>query len=257
VAVPHAPDQPADGPRPHRTIDRVTQLLEEIAIQPGIELRQLTRALQAPKSSVYALLRGLVGSGWVHEAGGHYSLGPFVYGLTLASGRIRAGQVGQADLDALHRASGMTVLLAIESGDNVIYVGSSGPGALTGYAREVNLRRKLISTSGGKALLAARHPQAREAYLRTQQADEPAALSDFLSEFAEMSRTRIARTHRPDGPRIALATVLKDAKGEGVAAVIIVGRAADVRPQEARLCGILLDHVDAWARRELSPREPV
>jgi DNA-binding IclR family transcriptional regulator len=257
VAVPPAADEPPEEPLGHRTIDRVTQLLEEIALRPGIELGSLTRALRAPKSSVHALLRGLLVRGWVHESDGRYALGPMVYGLTLASGRIRAGQVGQADLDALREDTGMTVLLGVESGDFVIYVGSSGPGALTGYAREAKLRRRLISTAGGKALLAARYGPARDAYLRNLPSADAEAVSVFLSEFAEIERTRIARTYRPESSRLALASVVHGASGESVAAAIIVGRASDVEPREAQVRRTLLRHVEAWAKRELDPREPV
>lgn len=95
-----------DGPKSHRTIDRVTQILEEVVHQPGISFAELTRALDAPKSSVHGFIRGLQAKGWLYENNRQFYLGPAIYGLTLAGGHIPAGQVTQADLDALHKETG-------------------------------------------------------------------------------------------------------------------------------------------------------
>src|SRR6516165_11026996 len=81
------------GPANHRTVDRVTQILEEVVYHPGIGFAELARALGAPKSSVHGFIRGLLAKGWLYESDRGFYLGPAVYGLTLASGRIRAGQV--------------------------------------------------------------------------------------------------------------------------------------------------------------------
>jgi hypothetical protein len=115
------------GPANHRTIDRVTQILEEVVYHPGIGFAELARALDAPKSSVHGFIRGLLAKGWLYESDRGFYLGPAVYGLTLASGRIRAGQVSQADLDALHKDTGMTVFLGVEAGDHLIITGRSSP----------------------------------------------------------------------------------------------------------------------------------
>src|SRR4051794_39741830 len=113
------------GPKNHRTIDRVTQILEEVVYHPGIGFAELSRALDAPKSSVHGFIRGLQAKGWLYESDRRFYLGPAIYGLTLASGNIRAGQVSQADLDALHKDTGMTVFLGVEAGDHLIYIGEA------------------------------------------------------------------------------------------------------------------------------------
>ncbi|WP_326761692.1 helix-turn-helix domain-containing protein [Streptomyces phaeochromogenes] len=254
-ATPSAPSE--STPQHHRTIDRVTQILEEVVYHPGISFTELTRALGAPKSSVHGFIRGLRAKGWLYEDNRHFYLGPAVYGLTLVSGHIRAGMVTQADLDALHRDTGMTVFLGVEASDHLIYIGESGTDALTGFAARSNIRRTLLSTAGGKALLAAQPDAERDAFLRRQQSENAELVSVFLSEFADIDKSRIATNTRHHGAQLALATVVRSRAGDRGAAAILVGRTTAMRPREAKLGKTLLKHVDSWTQRPVSPREPI
>src|SRR5258705_8363649 len=89
-------------PQNHRTVDRVTRILEEVVYNPGMTFAEIVRALGAAKSSIHGFIRGLVAKGWIYEDQHRFYLGPAVYGLTLASGHIRAGLVTHAHLVALH-----------------------------------------------------------------------------------------------------------------------------------------------------------
>lgn len=238
-----------DGLKSHRTIDRVTQILEEVVYHPGISFAELARALDAPKSSVHGFIRGLQAKGWLYENNRRFYLGPAIYGLTLAGGHIPAGQVTQADLDALHKETGITVFLGVAAGDHLIYIGASGMDALTRFAARSNIRRMLISTAGGKALLAAWPDTERDAYLRRQQPNNPDLVSEFLAEFADIRKTRVARNTRYQGAQLALATVVPNPAGDSLAVVIIVGQTTEVAPREAKLRRTLLKHVDSWSRK--------
>lgn len=246
-----------NGPKNHRTIDRVTQILEEVVYHPGIGFAEIARALGAPKSSVHGFIRGLQAKGWLYEDNRRFYLGPAVYGLTLASGHIRAGQVTQADLDALHKATGLTVFLGVEAGDDLIYIGESGTDALTGFAARSNIRRLLLNTAGGKALLVARQDADREAYLRRQQAENPELVSEFLAELADISKSRVATNLRHHGAQLALAAVVRNQAGDSVGVAILIGQAAEMRPREAKLRKTLLKHVDSWSAQKISAREPI
>nr|PPQ61446.1 IclR family transcriptional regulator [Streptomyces sp. QL37] len=252
-----ASDPDDNGPKSHRTIDRVTQILEEVVYNPGIGFAEIARALGAPKSSVHGFIRGLQAKGWLYEDNHRFYLGPAVYGLTLASGRIRAGQVTQADLEALHEATGLTVFLGVEAGDHLIYIGESGTDALTGFAARSNIRRTLLATAGGKALLVARADVDREAHLRRQQAESPELVSEFLSEFADISKSRVATNLLHHGAQLALAAVVRNHAGESVGAAILIGQAAEMKPREAKLRKVLLKHVDSWSAQKVSAREPI
>lgn len=257
--VSQTPATSGNGPKHHRTIDRVTQIVEEVVYNPGIGFAELARALDAPKSSVHGFIRGLQANGWLHEENRRFYLGPAVYGLTLASGHIRAGLVSQTDLNALHEATGMTVFLGVEAGDNLFYVGDSGSGsdAVAGFAARSNIRRELISTAGGKALLAARSIADRDAYLRRQEAEHPELVSVFLAELPEIKKTGVARNLRHHETQLALAAVVRDHTGQSVATAIIVGEAETAEKREAKLRKTLLTHVQRWSTKAVSTREAI
>ncbi len=241
----------------HRTVDRVTQILEEVVYHPGIGFAEIARTLGAPKSSVHGFIRGLQAKGWLYESNHRFYLGPAIYGLTLASGNIRAGQVTQADLDALHKETGLTVFLGVEAGEHLIYIGESGTDALTGFAARSDIRRGLISTAGGKALLATWPDASLDAYLRRQQAEDPERVSGFLAEFGDIRKSRVARNTLHHGAQMALASVVRNPAGDSVAAAVVVGQTTEMAPREARLRTVLLTHVDLWSQQKVAAREPV
>jgi DNA-binding IclR family transcriptional regulator len=250
-----SPDSGDRGPQRHRTIDRVTQILEEVVYNPGMTFAELARSLDAPKSSVYGFIQGLLAAGWLFEDGRRFYLGPAVYGLTMASGHIRAGLVTNADLNELHEATGVTVFLGIQAGDNLIYVAEAGSDTLTGYAARTNIRRTLLETAGGKALLAAMPENQRNSYLRRKGSQDRELVEQFLSDADSIVKSRIARNTVRGGVRSAVATTIVNQAGEVVAEVTLVGPSTDVLAREDELSSTLLKHVDKWRERNAPPRE--
>lgn len=240
----------------HRTIDRVTRILEEVVYKPGITFAELVRTLDAAKSSVHGFIRGLLAKGWLYEDQKRFYLGPAVYGLTLASGRIRAGLVTHEDLEALHRETGAAVFLGVQAGDHLIYVAEAGSDQVAGFEARSNIRRTLLVTAGGKALLAEKPHAEREAYLRRRGADEADQVDKFLAEYEQIRRTRIATNVQATG-RFGIATTVRNQSGEAVASVTLVGPTADVEPRVKQLSKVLLRHVDSWSQRAVTPREAI
>lgn len=243
------PETVERAPQNHRTIDRVTQILEEVVYNPGMTFAELARALDAPKSSVHGFIRGLLAAGWLHEDDHRFYLGPAVYGLTLATGQIRAGMVTDGDLAALHRATEVTVFLGVRAGDHLIYVAETGSHTLTGFGARTNIRRSLLETAGGKALLAATTEPERIAYLRRRPPADGPLIEQFLSEFDEIRRTRIARNTLHGGAQHAIATTVRNPAGDVIAEVTLVGPSSVILPRVGQLAAILLDHVDGWQQR--------
>jgi DNA-binding IclR family transcriptional regulator len=221
----------------------MTGILEEVAYRPGVTFAELTRALQAPKSSVHGFIRGLLATGWLQEENRGFYLGPAVYGLTLAGGRIPAGLVTHSDLDVLHRETGLAVFLGVLAGDHLIYISEAGSDPTGELHLRPNIRPAPLATAGGKALLAARSDVEREAYLRRRQPQEMDLVHTFLEEYEDIRRTRVATNLRQSGSRYALATTVDNPSGEAVAAVTLVGNTADMQPRQAWLREILIDRV--------------
>jgi DNA-binding IclR family transcriptional regulator len=242
-------ETPPRAPQNHRTVDRVTRILEEVVYTPGMLFGELARAVDAPKSSVHGFIRGLIAAGWLYEENHRFYLGPAVYALTLASGHIRAGSVTEADLGELHAATGETVFLGVRAGDHLIYVAEAGTDTLTGYAASTNIRSTLLDSAGGKALLAAAPEAERNAYLRRREPGERALVEQFLAECDTIKSTRIAANTLHAGTRSAIATTVHNQAGEAVAEVTIVGPTNNIAPRIDELSTILLQHVDSWRTR--------
>lgn len=242
-------------PQNHRTIDRVTRILEEVVYNPGMTFAELVRALDAAKSSVHGFISGLLAKGWLYQEQHRFYLGPAVYGLTLASGHIRAGLVTHEDLVALEQETGVAAFLGVQAGDHLIYIAEAGSDHVAGFEARSNIRRTLLVTAGGKALLAERSEVERESYLRRRGADERDLIDRFLEEYDAIKRTRIAtNAHRG---RFAIATTVRNQSGDAVASITLVGPAPEVQPRVKKLSQILLRHVDSWSRRTITPREAI
>ena len=241
---------PAKGvPQNHRTIDRVTRILEEVVYQPGMTFAELVRVLDAPKSSVHGFIRGLLASGWLHQDEHRFYLGPAAYGLTLASGHIRAGLVTHEDLVALHEQTGLAAFLGVQAGDHLIYIAEAGSDHVAGFEARSNIRRTLLITAGGKVLLAARSEAERESYLRRRSEEESDLVDRFLEEYDAIRRTRIATNVRRSGTRFALATTVHNPSGDAVASITLVGPTPDVKPRVKQLGELLIRHVDSQPQR--------
>lgn len=255
MAVTEVPEETADrAPQNHRTIDRVTKILEEVVYNPGMTFAELSRALDAPKSSVHGFIRGLIAAGWLHQDNSRFYVGPALHGLTLASGHLRAGSVTDNDLHVLHEAARATVFLGVQAGDDLIYVAEVGADQLPTFAARTNIRRDLLETAGGKALLAAMPAQQRDSYLRRRRGDAGRRIEEFTTEFDDIVTSRIARNTLQGGTRFAIATVVRDRARRAVAEVTLVGRADDMVARVDELSALLLEHVDAWERRTVTDR---
>jgi DNA-binding IclR family transcriptional regulator len=244
-------------PQNHRTVDRVTRILEEVVYNPGMTFAELVRALGAAKSSVHGFIQGLLAKGWLYEEDHRFYLGPAVYALTLASGHIRAGLVTHKDLIKLHEASGLAVFLGVPAGDHLIYVAEAGSDHLVGFAARSDIRRTLLMTAGGKALLAARPSPEHEAYLRRRNAAESSLVTAFLEEYEGIRNTRIATNARANGARFAIATAVRNQSGHAVASVTLTGPTDQVQPRLEELSELLKKHVDVWSKRAMKPREAI
>ena len=123
------------GPASHRTIDRVTQILEEVVYHPGIGFAELARALGAPKSSVHGFIRGLQAKGWLYESIRRFYLGPAIY--------IRTTRVAR---NTLHHGAQMALASVVRTraGDSVAAAVIVGQTTEVAH-REARLRTVLLA----------------------------------------------------------------------------------------------------------------
>ena len=105
---------PAMAPRPSPQTDRVVDLMEMVAAQPGgVTLAQVTRGLGVHKASCHSMLASLVQAGWLlrDPTSKAYSLGPAL---------LRLGSAAASRFPALEVARPAMAELAAETGGHVI-----------------------------------------------------------------------------------------------------------------------------------------
>ena len=150
--------EPGRAPR-HRATDRVIDILElAAASREGLALKDVSRGVETPKSSLLPLLRTLTARGYLEQGrAGEYRLGPKAVELgTRSRGRRDLVETARPALEALMRRTGETVFLATLTGDGtgIAYVDKVESEQIIRYSSGVGDRRPLHATASGKAILA-------------------------------------------------------------------------------------------------------
>lgn len=210
------------APKEHRTVTRVTTILELVASDPhGVGLGLLAGALDAPKSSIHALVRGLVATGYLREEDGVYTLGPAVTAL-LAPPRLSLAELARPAMESLHQRFDETVMLGTLVGRSVVYIDAIESTRLIRYSPPLRRRRPIYPTSSGKALLARMTPGRRDDLLRTAVGDER-ELAAARAEIEVAAREGVAINRGETVPDVSAVASTIDAGGPTRACLAIAG----------------------------------
>jgi DNA-binding IclR family transcriptional regulator len=207
----------------HRTVSRVVAILEAAAAEPGkLRLHSLAALLDAPKSSIHGLVKGLIAAGYlVEEDDGTYAIGPAV-GLLLGPSRPTLAAVARRAMTELHKRWNESVMLAYRVGDSVVYADMIESTQVIRYAAPLRQRRPLYPTSSGKCFLAFATPAWRQAYLAEHLAD-PREREAAARELDQVRREGFARNCGETIPDVyAIASPLL-AGGKPLACISIAG----------------------------------
>lgn len=174
----------------HRTVTRTLGILEQVArAWHPVSLTELSRALDAPKSSLHGLVGGLLHRGYLVEEEGGYRLGAGAHALLAPAGTTLPLLLGQT-CEEIALRTGETVTVAVRVGaDAVVYVHSTPSAHEVCYRPRMRQRRPLLPTSSGKLLLAFAEPDDRAAVLA---AADPGVRTDFEREHADILATGCA-----------------------------------------------------------------
>lgn len=207
------------APKEHRTVSRVTGILECVARRGGARMQELADVLGAPKSSVFGLVKGLVSTGYLVETDSVYRLGPALGSLLPRPAQDLAGAALPA-LEALRDRFGETAMLGTAVGDSLVYATAAESRQLIRYSAPLRTRRPLFPPSAGKVLLAHRTQAWRESYVRALIHD-PDACRAALAELAEVRATGVAFNRGETLPDVTAAArpVLVGGQLRGVIAV--------------------------------------
>lgn len=234
----------------HRTVSRVMTILEVVVANEshGLRLSDLSDLVQAPKSSIHGLARGLVTTGYLREDQGRYYQGPAIAMLT--SGRQRIPASYHRALEQLRADWNESAILATLIGESVTNIDVVESSQMIRASPELNVRRPLWPISYGKVFLAFMESRRRDAYLRRKHgdADEQARI---LDELATIRESRIAFNREESIPGLfGLASPLILGDSDVTLAIGLVGPADRMRKREDELAQSLLETARAISNQE-------
>jgi DNA-binding IclR family transcriptional regulator len=180
--------------RPHRTVDRVIQILETVSLSPrGVTLAELATALEAAKTSVQELTNGLLARGYLIEDERRFHLGPGPFILAARANKLAALSLDHEFVAELSRVLDCTVLVGVRVGDAIVFTDHAGAESpsLTFVAR-THARRPLYSSAAGKTLLANVPDDEMNRLLDLASPEQAGEVRQFLAELPEIRSRRLA-----------------------------------------------------------------
>lgn len=241
-----------------QSVTRVIQILEALcASAEPIGLAQLSRQLQAPKTSLAALLRGLAEEGLVLAADGVYRLGPRAFGLgsALLEARrhLQSSDLIRAGMRRLAERCDETVLFAVRDAGagTLTYVEVIESRNVVRFSVSVGDRRPLFCTSGGRVLLAAESDEAVQAYLRALRPDALTRSTELdkrqlAAAIAAARETGVAQTvdQAAEGAS-GTAAAVRDASGMVIGALVIAAPSSRSQSRRNELAQLVREEADA------------
>jgi DNA-binding IclR family transcriptional regulator len=244
-----------------QSVTRVIHILEALCASPTpLGLADLSRALDTPKSSMAALLRGLALADFVIATEGTYRLGPGAFGLGSAlleaRRRLQSSDLVREGMRRLAERSRETVLLGVRDtgGETLTYVEVVESRNTVRFAVSVGDRRPLYCTSGGRVLLAAAPEAELRRYLKQLKPQPWTASTETdkrrLSEaIADVRATGVAQTvdQAAEGAT-GTASAIYDATGAVIGALIVAAPSSRTQDRVAKVARLVRDEAAAISR---------
>ena len=155
----------------------------------GVRLLDLSIAVDAPKSSVHGLAKGLVATGYLREDRGRYFLGPAISSL-MAAGPTALPALYHHALEQLAEQWNETAMLATMVGNSLVYVHAVESKEFIRAAPVLNVRMSMWPRSAAKCFLAYMDQRRLDDYLRKNHSD-PTDAKMVIKELADIRETRI------------------------------------------------------------------
>lgn len=215
-------------------VDRALDVLGALEAARGpLSLREMTEALEIPKSTVYRILNSLeTGGVVVRLEGGSYVLGPRLLRLAQAVGQgFDLVSLAKPLMDELARQQGVTVKLSVLDADTALVVAASIAPATFSVTTQVGSRFPLHAGAASKVLAAWMDARQLEKQLPARlERFTPATLTrrtDLMHALVTVRAQGHARDEEEHTAGVkAIAVPVFDASGACVAALSIpfVGR---------------------------------
>jgi len=253
-AAAHASNSP-------QSVTRVIHILEALCASPTpVSLANLSRVLDAPKSSIAALLRGLAAADFVIASEGAYRLGPSAFGLGSALAearrRVQSSDLIREGMRRLLDRSGETVLFAVRDagGETLTYVDVIESRSSVRFAASIGDRRPLYCTAGGRALLAALPEKDLRRYLERLKPRKLTAHTEtnkraLAEAIATACTTGVGQTVEQASDGVTgTAAVIYNGDGSVLGALVVAAPSSRLQDRLAELVSLVLAEAAAVSR---------
>ena len=235
------PEASAESMKPVQAVERAFTVIESLAQNGAMTLKELNAVVSVNKASLLRLLFTLTENGYVkRNDDGSYTLTFKLYTTAVSSMQNvdRIALINEA-LSELNRSTGRVAQFSIEDGNQLMCLQSVGSSSsLFSIYTESGQRSPLYCTSAGKALLAT-HPNAQIAdrwdALNAQRLTEHTLvdLQDFLRDMSETRRRQYALDVEENEYGIfCIGTVVKGDNCQPIGAISLTG--TSLTPNEER-----------------------
>ena len=241
-----------------QSVTRVIQILEVLcASTKPVSLAQLSRDLNAPKSSIAALVRGLADADFVVPYDGSYRLGPAAFGLggalLQARRRLQSSTLVREGMRRVAERSNETVLFAVrdKSSDTITYIDAVESRNVVRFAVTMGDRAAMYCTAGGRALLAAESDDEVRQYLRRLKPEPltPQTVVDkreLTQIIAAARKAGFAQTFDQAGDGSAgTAAVIQDSSGAAIGALVLAAPSWRMQRRNDEFIQIVLEEAVA------------
>lgn len=220
-----------------QTLERGARLLRELATRGtvGWRLSDLARHCELDKATAHRLLACYVRERLVRQRPGdrRYVPGPLLFELSLAlPGHVALQRAAATHVAAAAEALGAYAFLSLRSGADFVCAANAGASSVKALAHDVGLRRPLLVSAGGVAIVLAL-PADQAAVVIADNMRRVQAAGEVRVKAVE----RMLRRSRSQGCGVHLSDVvpgvntfgvaIRDAQGMPFASISVAGRAED------------------------------
>jgi DNA-binding IclR family transcriptional regulator len=227
------------------SVKKALELLDHFSVdRPELSLAEISREVDAHKSSVFRVLTTLEAVGFLEKdnQSGKYRLGLKILDLAgRVSGRSDIRQIAAPFMEELARETGEVVHLAVLDGSDIVYLEKKGQGQILTVATRIGGRNPAYASSMGKILLADLPEEQIRTILGRGKLEKltPNTITEIPRLMEELKRIReqgFALDNEETFPGIrCVGAPIRDAAGKVIAAVSVtvpVQRMNDERVRE-------------------------
>lgn len=213
----------------HRPTERVLDILELLSTNPnGMTLTELSKALNAPKSSIMPLVHTMTSRKFIciHKDTSRYFIGIAAYSVGESyTNNMNPLQFIQAEMKYIVSQSNETCQLGIQNRSNLLYIAKEDTAEPLRLVSYVGKQLPLYCTAIGRAILAEKAPdEVRALYPSGLTAFTDHTITDWDRLFEELEQTRMrgyAIEHEESTPMVHCVGIPLCSRGHIIAALSV------------------------------------